>query len=292
MRTGLAISAVGHLALLAWGLVTFVPKAFDSNSAEALPIDIITTEQFSKVTAGQKDAKKIAQPKPLVEKIAEPKPAENPAPKVVEKKKEIQAAAAEPAPAPESKPEKAEKKTLEIKLDQIAEALKKDEGKKPLTEKAETPVPPRRPTPPQPKFDASQVAALLDKRAPQRQASAGSMLNPVASVGLANAESATLSQSELDALRARLAKLWNPPIGIRKPEDFIVRIQVRLGRDGKLAAPPQVVTSGKGNEFESARDSAVRALYQGQPFDMLRPETYDVWNDMEITFDPREMFRG
>lgn len=292
MRTGLAISAVGHLALLAWGLVTFVPKAFDSNSAEALPIDIITTEQFSKVTAGQKDAKKIVQPKPLVEKIAEPKPAENPAPKIVEKKKEIQAAAAEPAPAPESKPEKAEKKTPEIKLDQIAEALKKDEGKKPLTEKAETPVPPRRPTPPQPKFDASQVAALLDKRAPQRQAAAGSMLNPVASVGLANAESATLSQSELDALRARLAKLWNPPIGIRKPEDFIVRIQVRLGRDGKLAAPPQVVTSGKGNEFESARDSAVRALYQGQPFDMLRPETYDVWNDMEITFDPREMFRG
>lgn len=292
MRTGLAISAVGHLALLAWGLVTFVPKAFDSNSAEALPIDIITTEQFSKVTAGQKDAKKIVQPKPLVEKIAEPKPAENPAPKIVEKKKEIQAAAAEPAPAPESKPEKAEKKTPEIKLDQIAESLKKDEGKKPLTEKAETPVPPRRPTPPQPKFDASQVAALLDKRAPQRQAAAGSMLNPVASVGLANAESATLSQSELDALRARLAKLWNPPIGIRKPEDFIVRIQVRLGRDGKLAAPPQVVTSGKGNEFESARDSAVRALYQGQPFDMLRPETYDVWNDMEITFDPREMFRG
>ena len=292
MRTGLAISAVGHLALLAWGLVTFVPKAFDSNSAEALPIDIITTEQFSKVTAGQKDAKKIVQPKPLVEKIAEPKPAENPAPKIVEKKKEIQAAAAEPAPAPESKSEKAEKKTPEIKLDQIAEALKKDEGKKPLTEKAETPVPLRRPTPPQPKFDASQVAALLDKRAPQRQAAAGSMLNPVASVGLANAESATLSQSELDALRARLAKLWNPPIGIRKPEDFIVRIQVRLGRDGKLAAPPQVVTSGKGNEFESARDSAVRALYQGQPFDMLRPETYDVWNDMEITFDPREMFRG
>jgi outer membrane biosynthesis protein TonB len=291
MRTGLAISAVGHLALLAWGLVTFVPKAFDSNSAEALPIDIITAEQFSKVTVGQRDAKKTAQPKPLVEKIAEPKLAENPAPKIAEKKKEIQPSA-EPKPAPESKPDKAEKKTPELKVDQIAEALKKDEAKKPLMEKAETPVPPRKPVPPQPKFDASQVAALLDKRTPQRQAAAGSTLNALATLGLANAESATLSQSELDALRARLAKLWNPPIGIRKPEDFIVRIQVRLGRDGKLSAPPLVVTSGKGTEFESARDSAVRALYQGQPFDMLRQETYDVWQDMEITFDPREMFRG
>jgi len=292
MRTGLTISAVGHLALIAWGLASFVAKPFDSNRAEALPIDIITAEQFSKVTAGQRDAKKTAQPKPLVEKIAEPKPAENPAPKIAEKKKEIQASAAEPKPAPDSKPEKADKKAPELKVDQIAEALKKDEAKKPLMEKAETPVPPRKPAPPQPKFDASQVAALLDKRTPQRQAAAGSTLNALATLGLANADAATLSQSELDALRARLAKLWNPPIGIRKPEDFIVRIQVRLGRDGKLSAPPLVVTSGKGTEFESARDSAVRALYQGQPFDMLRPETYDVWQDMEITFDPREMFRG
>jgi hypothetical protein len=291
MRTGLTISAVGHLALIAWGLVSFVAKPFDSNRAEALPIDIITTEQFSKVTAGQRDAKKIAQQKPLVEKIAEPKPAENPAPKIAEKKKEIQPSA-EPKPAPDSKPDKAEKEAPELKVDQIAEALKKDEAKKPLTEKAETPVPPRKPAQPQPKFDASQVAALLDKRTPQRQAAAGSTLNALATLGLANADAATLSQSELDALRARLAKLWNPPIGIRKPEDFIVRIQVRLGRDGKLSAPPMVVTSGKGTEFESARDSAVRALYQGQPFDMLRQETYDVWQDMEITFDPREMFRG
>ncbi|MDQ2954879.1 MAG: protein TolA [Pseudomonadota bacterium] len=291
MRTGLTISAVGHLALIAWGLVSFAAKPFDSNRAEALPIDIITAEQFSKVTAGQKDAKKTPQPKLLVEKIAEAKPAENPAPKIADKKKEIQPSA-EPKPAPESKPEKAEMKAPELKVDQIAEALKKDEGKKPLMEKAETPVPPRKPAPPQPKFDASQVAALLDKRTPQRQAAAGSTLNSLATLGLANADAATLSQSELDALRARLAKLWNPPIGIRKPEDFIVRIQVRLGRDGKLSAPPMVVTSGKGTEFESARDSAVRALYQGQPFDMLRPETYDVWQDMEITFDPREMFRG
>ena len=44
--------------------------------------------------------------------------------------------------------------------------------------------------------------------------------------------------------------------------------------------------------FESARDSAIRALYRGQPFDMLRTETYDAWHEMEITFDPRDMFRG
>jgi len=25
---------------------------------------------------------------------------------------------------------------------------------------------------------------------------------------------------------------------------------------------------------------------------MLRPETYEVWKDIEITFDPRDMIRG
>jgi colicin import membrane protein len=53
-----------------------------------------------------------------------------------------------------------------------------------------------------------------------------------------------------------------------------------------------VLTSGRSARFNTARDSAVRALFRGQPFDMLRKETYEVWKDIEVTFDPRDMFRG
>jgi colicin import membrane protein len=67
---------------------------------------------------------------------------------------------------------------------------------------------------------------------------------------------------------------------------------VRLTRDGRLAGPPQVITSGSSILFMTARESAVRALFRGQPFDMLRPEHYDQWKDIEITFDPRDMMRG
>ena len=38
--------------------------------------------------------------------------------------------------------------------------------------------------------------------------------------------------------------------------------------------------------------SAVRALFRGQPFDMLKPEHYEQWKEIEITFDPRDMIRG
>jgi len=39
-------------------------------------------------------------------------------------------------------------------------------------------------------------------------------------------------------------------------------------------------------------ESAKRALLQCQPYRMLKPEHYDTWKDMEITFDPRDMLRG
>ena len=105
---------------------------------------------------------------------------------------------------------------------------------------------------------------------------------------------AQLSQSELDALRARLAQLWNPPAGASNPEELVVQIRIKLNPDGRLASPPMVLTSGTGKSslFVAARDSAVRALFRGQPFDMLRPEHYEQWKDIEITFDPRDMIRG
>jgi colicin import membrane protein len=42
----------------------------------------------------------------------------------------------------------------------------------------------------------------------------------------------------------------------------------------------------------AARDAAVRALFQGQPFDMLSPATYEEWKEIDIMFDPDVMFRG
>jgi len=101
-----------------------------------------------------------------------------------------------------------------------------------------------------------------------------------------------LSMSELDALRARLARLWTPPAGAPDPRELIVLVRMRLKSDGTLAAPPEVLNSGHSPHYLAARDSAKRAVIRGQPYDMLRPEHYEQWKDIEITFDPRDMFRG
>ena len=296
MRTGLTISAIAHAALLLWCALSFSVAPLVAAAPESLPVDIISDTQFSQLTKGNKTAPKSETPKPLIDKIAEPKAAESAVAKVVEKPeiKEIPKEQPPEEQPPEPKPMEsvAEKKTppkVEPKTDPIAEALKKEDAKKAAEAKKAAAAAKKKP---QPAFDPDQITALLDKRDPQRQAATGDVINKESTLGTATGSASTLSQSEIDALRSRLAQLWNPPAGSLNPQDLVVKIRVKIGRDGKLAGPPMVLTSGHGSVFEAARDGAVRALFQAQPFEMLRPDHYDLWKEMEITFDPREMTRG
>jgi colicin import membrane protein len=312
MRKALTISVAAHAIAIAWALVSFATRLHEPPPVASMPVDIISADQLSKITAGAKTGEK-EKAKPLVEKIAEAKPVDDPVGKISEKKAIDTPTSAEPPPKPvEKTPEKkpdpkpvaekpkpkdekpvAEKKQPEPKIDPIAEALKKEEATKPKPKPEAKAAPPAPPKPKQEqKFDANRIAALLDKRDPQRQAATGSELNLAPGLGTSQGNAPQLSQSELDALRARLMQLWNPPIGNENPEEMIIRIRVRLSPDGRLAGPPMVLTSGRSIRFNTARDSAVRALFRGQPFDMLRKETYETWKDIEVTFDPRDMFRG
>jgi colicin import membrane protein len=313
MRTGVTISTIGHTAALLWGVLAFVATPYKTDAPEAMPIDVISATEFSQLTAGHRNAPKAENSKPMAEKVGERKLADDPTAKVVDTK-EIKAATEAPPPMPEPKPpipvekkppppEKksapvAEKKPPEPKHDLIAEALKKEEAKKPEPKKEAkpTPTPPAKPVqqaqPAPPKFDPRKVEALLDKRAPQRLASVSDEANPTVSLGTSSGLAARLSQSELDALRARLAQLWSPPAGAKNPEELVVQIRMQLKPDGTLAGPPMVLTSGRTPLFMASRDSAIRAVLRGQPFDMLRAEHYEQWKDVEITFDPRDMIRG
>ncbi|HZT24982.1 MAG TPA: cell envelope integrity protein TolA [Pseudolabrys sp.] len=278
-RTASVISTGLHTAVLLWALVSFTGKTLNATPTDSLPVDIISDKEFSEMTKGVKDAPKpVDTPKPLVEKKEEQKSKIEDFKAEINEKREVKATAEKSAPAPQAKP------------DPIADKIKKIDNQ--VTQKEPEPLPPKKPPQPkQPKFDANKIAALLDQRAPERKAVTGE--TPTApTLGTALGNASQLSQSELDALRARLMALWNPPVGIQNPEDYVIRIRIRLDRSGRLTAPPMVLSSGRGQVFDSARDSAIRAVFQGQPFTMLKPEHYDIWKDIEVTFDPREMFGG
>jgi outer membrane biosynthesis protein TonB len=297
MRTAYAMSGIGHAAVLLWSIWSLSAKPLPAVPSEALPVDIVTVSEFTQMTQGSKSAPKVEPQKPLVEKVAEANAVEDPTAKVVEKK-EVKAAR-EPPPAQESKPveSKPEQKKAEAKPDSVTDAPAKEEAKqKPEPKKADAtpPVPPKKPAPPAPKFDPKQVAALLDKRDSARVAAAGETLNNSTSLGVSSGRASQISLSELDALRQRLAQLWSPPAGARNPQELVVVFRVKLTPDGRIAPGPwpQLVASGNTPLAIAARESAARALNRGQPYDMLKPEHYEQWKDIEITFDPREMFGG
>ena len=290
-------------------MLAFSTKPFDAAPVDSLPVDIISTTDFSRMVAGSKTAQKVEPQKPLVDKIGEASKPKDPTPKVVDKP-EIETAAAEPPPPeptpkpPEQKPATSsqaqaepkpapEQKEPQPKVDQIAEALSKDQSKQQATPQpvAQTPMPHRKPPPPQPRFDAEKIAALLDKRDPQRQTVTGAVINTSASLGTATGNAPTLSQNEIDALRAQIQACWNPPAGAAEAKDLIVKVRIMLNQDGSLSGEPLLVNRGDSEFFQVAAESAMRAIRRCQPY-RLPAAKYDVWKDVEVTFDPRDMYRG
>ena len=299
MRTGLAISASLHAAVLLWGLVSFGVKPLETMPGDSLPVDIISDTEYSQLTAGVRNAPKVVKPAPLVEKIDKPNPVDELTPKVAPKR-EIRTASAAPVPIPEVKPpEPKPEKAKAPEPDPIAEALKKEEAKR--KEEAKKREEQKRKEEAKKKreekkkqeqaFDPNQIAALLDKRRAQRHAAAGATLNSTPSLGLPSGNAATLSQSEIDALRAQIQACWNPPAGVVDAKELIVRIRLQLREDGSLSANPTLLNHGSHPIFQIAAESAMRAIKRCQPY-KLPIAKYAVWRDVEVTFDPRDMFRG
>ncbi len=297
MRADWTISTAVHVTVITLGLVSFTwTKPRDADAPEFIPVNVVSDKDTSQLTAGVKNAPKVIEdPKPLADKVGEPKPVKQLAPKVADKPEVTTDAGAAPPPKPEPKPvEKTEKpKPPEFKPDQIAEELKKDEAKKPpkpkwaefkpdqIAEQLKKDEAKKQTT----KFDANQVAVLLDKRDPQRALATAETLNGAVSLGASSGHAAQLSMSELDALRARLTQCWSPPPGIQADSKLYVILRVLFKPDGHLAHEPVVIEDAASSLGPALAESAARALMLCQPFTMLKPEHYDLWKDIEIKFN-------
>jgi colicin import membrane protein len=281
MKTASIISTGLHAAVLAWALVSFSGETFNVTPAQSLPVDLVTDKQFSEITKGVKSAKPLDKAKVQIDKKDEPKPA--PTEDIVAKltpKKEIKTAKEDPTPPPQNDP--------------IADKIKDEKPEKAeKPEAAAEPLPQKKPPPPhkQPKFEPDKIAALLDKRAPERNAVTGETPQE-ASLGMANGADARLSQSEIDAFRRRITQCWNVPAGAADAQNLSVVFRVQFRKDGTVVRGPDIVKATATSMGPVFAESGRRAILQCQPYTMLRQETYDSWKDMEIQFNPSDMFRG
>ena len=261
-----------------------------------MPVDIISDKQFSEITKGVKNGAKDKPPTPLVEKIGDPKPIDDSSAKVTEKK-ELDAAKAEAPPPPAaSRAAEARKTKLEKKeppkVDPIAETLKKEEAKKKAEEKAKAKAA-QQPPKPQPQFDPTKIAALLDKREPQRhglhrrRAEPDAVARQIGRPAQRNCRRARSTRCANGSASAGTRRRAPPNGGQLK-----VVLRVLFKPDATVATPPQLVAATASPFGPAMAESAKRAILTCQPFTMLRPDHYEQWKDIEITFDPREMFGG
>lgn len=294
------ISAALHTAIVLFALVSFPAAKMEHMPLIAIPVDLATPSEVTKIKAGTKDAKDDA---PLAGKPKEKKP-------------EAVREAADKAEQPEEKP-KAEQKPEEKPKPEVKkpespkEAAPKPEAKKPEVKKADAKKPeekkPAKPkqaeaTPKKPKakpetkrdFSTDRIAALLNKipdAADEPAPVLPSEDTPRQVRGQSSGTEMTMSVNEIDALRARIAQCWSPPPGGLGADQIVVKLRLKLNEDGTLVGYPAIANRGSSPFFQAAADSAVRAVYQCQPY-TLPSEKYALWRDMILNFDPSEMYRA
>lgn len=96
----------------------------------------------------------------------------------------------------------------------------------------------------------------------------------------------------INLIKRRMEPCWSFQAGSKKAQDIIVEIEVRLRPDGRvLGANITNRLELSSDPFKlAAGESALRAVLNPgcQPY-ILPANRYDVWKDLKLTFNPREM---
>ncbi|MER9626984.1 TonB family protein [Mesorhizobium sp. M0296] len=258
--------------------------------------------------------KEKPKPIPATEVAPVPQPKEEVKPEPVKQTEPKPTPAKEPTPTPPQDKTAAIDPQPEVKPDAVAEAI----AKQPPTEEAQlpdsAPAPEARPKP-QPaqaesakaperkdtdkpvkeassrpksddkQFNADEISALLDKRKPSGGGAKRSTQQ--ASLGGEKDQGQRLSKSEQGALEAQLGGCWTLPAGLEGSENFVVVVRFNLDASGKLDGRPSVEKSSGNRPFD---ESAVRAVQKCDVAGLQVPAgKQDIWSDVRVTFDPREM---
>jgi colicin import membrane protein len=147
---GVVVSAAAHVALLAATLIAFADTRKFDDVAESIPVEMISDQQFSQITKGDKTAKQV-QPKQKAEKVADVTDTK-PTPPIAEAKRDV------PTPPPPLKrvPDPGEDDKPEVKPEpptppQRVAALPPAPEPPPRPEpKVAKPEPPKAEKPPEP----------------------------------------------------------------------------------------------------------------------------------------------
>ncbi|MBL6767115.1 MAG: hypothetical protein ISQ18_03235 [Candidatus Micropelagos sp.] len=264
----IVLSTVLHVLVVLSAFIVLPTPEKISLPDYALPIDVITIDEFTRMTSQDPkpeiktdQAEEIEKPPANIrQETAPPPPADN--------------TDAMPllGPKPASTPKPKEADSMPEPVNLVGDV-----------------VPLARPRPAKPErkplLDTAAVQALLDKTPDLPEPTPP---KPVADLPPGE----RMSLSEIDAFRAQIRACWSVPAGAKNAESLVVRVRVQLDTSGRPIAK-KVINRDQLTDsfFLSAAESVLRAIERCQPYKMP-PEKYESWREMELNFDPSKMLNG
>ncbi len=327
MRSSIIISLVAHSSLIALGLVSLSgvkPHVIDE--IESISVDLVPIDAFTNITIGSEQSEVIETDAPSL--VDTPEPAQiaertgntqedqirpevsetiTPAPTIqtAPEPEPIPAPEPEPAPTPtpaEPAPEEIEppkpvlatepeltpepKEILPIPVIRTAAIDKKrQEYKRQQEEKAKKKAEELAKKKAQEAKEATRISDIINAEE-SRGATTGA--GGQQSAGKATGQAARLTQSEQNALAAKMRQCWNPPISALSEDGLTVRLLVNLNRDGSVSGTPKIMSQITSSVMGATAKAAQRAVLRCAPY-KLDAQKYDDWQKIDVTFDPRDL---
>ncbi len=302
MRSGVIISAVGHVAALLLAVLFTGANPFDSVATEAIAVDIVSP---SEVPPDQPDTPapeqsqtppkeklpdfssllELPPPTPLSTTQTPPAQPQTPAaqaakqsaaPRPREQQQKQQQSASQPAPAAAAaqgaaKPPPAASPPPPTSLAQMQPppeqkiAKETDPGAGQETDKATT------------------VADLFGMPLTLPDGRLGGGFDAPAY------EAARIERSSVDAFRARLKTCATLPTGVSPGEKISLVVRVQLKPDGTLAGKPTLIEASASPKGPLLLQSLLGGLTKCQPYNMLPADKYQEWKSIDMRFTPNDM---
>ena len=102
-----------------------------------------------------------------------------------------------------------------------------------------------------------------------------------------------LTATQIDLIRQTIRKCWHFPAGLRNAEDLVVDIRMELDHGGNVKKA-EIVDKNRmaaDPDFRTAAENAYRAVLDPKCNPLPLPkEHYEEWKDLELSFNPKDMF--
>lgn len=328
MRTGLIFSVAFHAGIIAVSMLG-LPLVSPPEPLEETPVfvELVEIDEMRNAPAPapepEPEEKKTPEPTPPVEEAKpEPEPEPTPPPPAPEPQPEIAALPPkpepEPEPAPEPEPEPKKEPEPEPEPEPKPEA-------KPAPEPEPEPKPEPKPEPPKPVAAAAkvkkkprppeqfEVASLLktleeikkkqpepeEKKKDELKADFAEQMRAALKVKSPQPDAdptRKVTMTELDAMRrqviSQVAPCWNINPGSKGAENLAVVVRMQMNPDGTVQSASIEDQARYFSEpfFQSAADAAKRAVLNPRCNPIkLPPDKYQVWREILINFDPRDL---